>query len=261
MTPEILPIFIGYDDREDAAYRTCVASLERHSSKALRIEPLKHKHLREIGLFSREWLLDAKGQYHDVLDGKPFSTQFSHSRFLVPHYADYLGIHHGWALFIDCDFLFLSDVAQLFDLADENFALMCVKHVHEPPDALKMDNVKQTRYKRKNWSSCMLWNLDHPQRRFLGLDQVNNCDGGWLHALSWLQDSAIGGLPESWNWLEGHSSLEIKPNAVHMTRGGPWLDGWNGVAFAWEWHLASLDSIARQLRDASSALQTLDRIT
>jgi hypothetical protein len=54
-----------------------------------------------------------------------------------------------------------------------------------------------------------------------------------------LSDDEIGALPTHWNWLEGSSSLEVGgelPRAVHFTRGGPWMAGWENVQFADLWH-------------------------
>ena len=64
----------------------------------------------------------------------------------------------GWALFIDCDIVFLEDVNNLFSLADDRYAVMCVKHEFKPKPGLKMDGQVQTVYPRKNWSSVVLWN-------------------------------------------------------------------------------------------------------
>ena len=55
--------------------------------------------------------------------------------------------------------LFLDDPAKLFALADDQFAVMVVKHDHQPTETTKMDGQLQTVYARKNWSSVILWNL------------------------------------------------------------------------------------------------------
>ena len=46
------------------------------------------------------------------------STQFTYSRFLVPKLMNY----QGWAVFCDCDFIFLGDVANLLNNLDETKA-------------------------------------------------------------------------------------------------------------------------------------------
>ena len=54
------------------------------------------------------------------------STDFAFSRFLVPLLSGF----EGWALFMDCDMLMLDDVARLWALRDERYAVQVVKHEH-----------------------------------------------------------------------------------------------------------------------------------
>jgi hypothetical protein len=97
-----------------------------------------------------------------------------------------------------------------------------------------MDGQLQTLYRRKNWSSLMLWNCRHPAHAVLpGL--VQRWPGRRLHAFEWLEDGQIGPLPEAWNWLEGHSSPSLDPLAVHFTRGTPDMEGYAGIPYAEEW--------------------------
>ena len=56
------------------------------------------------------------------------STDFSFSRFLVPYLCGY----EGWSLFMDCDMLMLDDIAELWALRDERYAVQVVKHEHVP---------------------------------------------------------------------------------------------------------------------------------
>ena len=149
------------------------------------------------------------------------STQFTYSRFLVPKLTNY----EGWAVFCDCDFIFLADISNLFKNLDENKAVYCVKHDYTPKEKHKMDGQKQTIYPRKNWSSFILYNCSHPSTKQLTVEKVNNETGAYLHQFKWCEDDEIGSLDERWNWLEGWTSGHNKdePYAVHFTRGGPWL--------------------------------------
>ena len=225
---EPLRIFVGYDSRENDAFEVCRRSLLNTTSVPISITPLDQMELRRIGLYRR-----AGEDGKDVFDGKPFSTEFSFTRFLVPH----LSLYRGWALFVDCDFLFRTDVSKLFALKTENKAVMCVHHSHVPDEVVKMDGVPQTIYHRKNWSSLVLWNCSHPDNKNLSIDDVNTKPGAWLHGFKWISDTwKIGFVPESWNWLEGTSPKNIIPDAVHFTRGGPWFDKWKNVDYADEWN-------------------------
>lgn len=182
--------------------------------------------------FDRPWRREGN-QYIDAVHGKPFSTQFSFSRFLVP----YLNAYQGWALFCDCDILFRDNVDRLFDLADPSKAVQVVQHCHEPPEGLKMDGVAQTRYARKNWSSVVLWNCGHPANLALTPGEVKRQDGLWLHGFRWLGDDLIGSLPVEWNFLVGHTSPTEcpDPKAVHYTEGGPWWAAYRDVPFSADW--------------------------
>lgn len=54
----------------------------------------------------------------------------------------------------------------------------------------------------------------------------------------WLEDSDIGELPMTWNFLVGHNEApkeETTPKAIHFTSGGPWFEAWKECEFAEIW--------------------------
>ena len=58
-----------------------------------------------MGMYTRKSeLID--GQPYDDIDGRPFSTEFSFSRFLVPA----LNMYQGKALYMDCDMYLRADI-------------------------------------------------------------------------------------------------------------------------------------------------------
>ena len=216
-----LKIFVGWDSREDIAYQVCRASLLKHTSIELDIVPIKQKHMREKNLFWRE---------HDPLS----STEFTFTRFLVPYLAGY----KGWAIFMDCDFMWRGDVSTVLDYCDYSNAVMVVKHNYNPPERVKMDGAVQTQYPRKNWSSFMLINCGHEQvQKNLTLETVNTATGLYLHRLQWATNDCIGELPVAYNYLEGWHTKDDCPNplAVHFTRGGPWFRDYMNVEYGDEW--------------------------
>ena len=148
-------------------------------------------------------------------------------------------------MFVDCDFLFLDDVSKLFEEIDPTKALMCVKHVHLPKFSVKMDNQKQTQYSRKNWSSLFLINLEHPSNKRVNLWMLNNLPGWALHNFCWLADSEIGALDPAWNWIQGVSSEDIEPKAVHYSEVAPWFG--HDCKFGDEWKRA-LEVVRREDR-------------
>ena len=215
-----MKVFIGWDSREDIAYQVCKASILRHTSIPVDIQPIVQSELRQRGVYTRE--------------SDPFSsTEFSFTRFLTPYLTGYT----GWAVFMDCDFLFRGDIAGLMDYADGAKACLTVQHDYRPSETVKMDNKAQHQYPRKNWSSFMFINCAHPQVKTLTPEVVNRESGMFLHRFQWLTDDVIGSLPIAWNYLEGWYTRNHCPNpiAVHYTRGGPWFSGYQDVEYAEEW--------------------------
>ena len=218
-----LKIFIGWDSREDIAYQVAKLSIEQHASVPVEIVPLKQKKLKKEGLYWRK------------VD-KLASTEFTFTRFLVPELCEF----NGWALFIDCDFVFLDDVKKLFDQKDERYAVMCAQHDYTPQEGVKMDGQKQTVYPRKNWSSMMLINCGHPSNRVLDKEVVNSSrkSGAFFHRFSWLNDEEIGQLSHEWNWLVGwyKEPKDGVPKALHYTEGGPWFQEYENCEYANEYY-------------------------
>ena len=215
-----LNIYVGYDSKEDIAYRVCKYSILKRSKSNIKITSLKLYELVAKNLYKRD--IDPLA-----------STEFTYSRFLVPALNNY----NGWAIFCDCDFIFFEDISKILKNLDNNKAVYCVQHDYTPKEKHKMDGQKQTTYPRKNWSSFILFNCSHPSNKKLTIDLVNSETGSFLHQFKWLKDSEIGSLDERWNWLEGWTSNHNnqKPYAVHYTRGGPWFEEWQDVEFAIEW--------------------------
>lgn len=229
-----ITIYIGYDPREEDAYAVCESSLRRHASCELNIIKLDRS---KLPMFDRPFRMNGV-QSVDMKDGKPFSTEFSFTRFLVPYLQNY----EGYAIFCDCDFLFTEDISKLFDGLDPQAAVHVVKHHQEVGEKTKMDGVSQGSYMRKNWSSFVVWNCGHPSNKHLTLDVVNNQSGRWLHGLWWLQDEEIASLPIAWNYLAGISQGETSPKAIHYTLGVPSMAGHENCEFAelWKTELARL---------------------
>jgi len=213
-------VFVGWDQREDDAYQVAKYSLERRATIPVSVVPIKLVDLR------------ARGWYRRDIDPLA-STEFTYSRFLTPALANY----EGWALFCDCDFLWLGDVAGLLPYTETDRAVYCVKHDYRPKESTKMEGAVQSAYPRKNWSSLMLFNCAHPSVRALTPEVVNKESGAYLHRMQWVADEDIGALPVEWNWLEGWNERPAvgTPKAVHFTRGGPWFDAWQNVDYGDLW--------------------------
>lgn len=225
---QTIPVFIGVDPRERAATNVLIDSLVQHSSVPLTITPMLTPQLELQGLYWRE------------RDPKQ-STAFSFSRFLVPHLMGF----QGWALFMDCDMLCRGDLAELWALRDEHYAVMCVQHEHIPTETEKFLGEVQSPYPKKNWSSLMLLNCSRCTA--LTPSYVNTATGLELHRFHWLKgDHEIGSLPEAWNHLVAVQPVAKASAAslLHWTLGGPWFRDQRtmGGELAAEWFAARDDA-------------------
>jgi len=184
----MLRIFIGFDPREAVAFNVLQYSILQRASKPTAVIPLA---LNQLG--------DEMWRERNPLQ----STDFSFSRFLTP----YLSGFEGWSLFIDCDMLVLDDVAKLFALADDEYAVQVIKHDHRPAEDVKFLGAVQTKYEKKNWSSVMLFN--NAKCKALTPEYVNTASGLELHQFKWLgDDNLIGELPHRWG-----QSGRLRPRA------------------------------------------------
>lgn len=224
-------VYIGADAREEVALNVCSYSLLKNTKTEVDIFELRHRDLRKKGLFWRPWHTHpTEGHLFDGIDLKPFSTEFSHTRFLVPALQNY----EGWALFMDCDMLWRSDIKELWDMLDDKYAAMVVKHNHIPKETVKMDDQIQTTYKKKNWSSFVAFNCSHPANKVLTPEIVNSQTGTWLHQFSWLHENQIGHLGFDYNWIE-NISTSVSQKVIHYTLGGPWFSDYRDVMFGDLW--------------------------
>ncbi len=212
----MIRIFIGYDSRVPILQHTASNSLLRHASEPVTIAPIMLSQLKQV--FTRE-------------PNPLASTEFSFSRFLVPYLCNY----KGWAIFMDNDILCKDDVAKLWALRDERYAIMCVKHDYEVEQDTKFLGEKQTRYEKKNWSSLMLMNC--AKCKALTPEYVNTASGLELHQFKWLDsENLIGEVPREWNYLVGVYPPSGHPSIIHYTDGGPYYDEYAEVDFAEDWN-------------------------
>jgi hypothetical protein len=210
-------MFVGYDPREIAPWNVLAHSVHVRASRPVSITPLMLSQLGDLMWRERNPLQ---------------STDFSFSRFLVPYLCGF----QGWAIFTDCDMLFLDDVANLWDLRDDRYAVMCVKHDHKPREETKFLGARQTGYEKKNWSSVMLYNC--AKCTALTPEYVNTASGLDLHRFQWLDDEElIGEIPHRWNHLVDYDPpLPVDEiSNLHFTIGGPYFNEYRGCGYADLW--------------------------
>lgn len=220
-------IYVGYDPREEEAFNVAECSILRRSDADTVVIPLK---LNELRHFLWRPIEKKDGRLWCPISEAPMATEFAISRFVIPFLRP-----AGWAVFMDCDMVCRVDIKELFNLADDKYAVMVVKHNQEKGSTTKMDNQVQTFYSRKNWSSMILWNCSHKSNRFLTTYELNTWPGRDLHAFRWLQDSEIGELPLEWNYLVGVSKKIDNPKIIHYTLGTPNMKEYENCEFAEDW--------------------------
>lgn len=227
MTPRT--VLLGYDPREHQAYLTAQHSILRHSPNVL-VVPL---YLPLIKRYINREIVRRDNQLWCPISEAPMSTEFAISRFASFHMT------RDWAVFMDCDMVCYSDINELFDLADEKYAVMVVKHEMKGEPTTKMDGQMQTFYNRKNWSSLMLINGAHVSNFRLTKENLHRWAGRRLHAFEWLKDEEIGELPKEWNTLVGIDPIEEcgKAKILHWTLGHPGIEGWKGGPLDSVWEM------------------------
>ncbi len=211
----MIRVFIGYDSKMPLLTHVFAQSLLSRASRPVCLTPIVLAQLK--GAFDRS--------PHPLQ-----SSEFSFSRFLAPYLCDF----EGWSIFADNDMLARDDIAKLWDLRDDKYAVMVVKHDHRPVGARKFLNMPQTAYEKKNWSSLILFNNRKCHR--LTADYVSTASGLDLHQFKWLDgEDAIGSLPSEWNHLVGYDAPNPGARIVHYTLGGPYFKESAGCEFAEEW--------------------------
>ena len=212
----MIHVYIGFDERETAAFHVLCHSIHMHASQPVSITPIMLSQLK--GVYMRE---------RNPLQ----STDFSFSRFLAPYLADY----QGWGIFMDCDMVVQDDIAKLWAMRDDQYAVMCVKHDHQPSEDTKFLGAVQTKYQKKNWSSVMLFN--NAKCMALTPDYVNKATGLELHQFKWLNsDQQIGEIPQAWNHLVGYNAPNPNASLIHFTEGGPYFEEYADCEHAALWN-------------------------
>ena len=190
-----LRIFVGFDPRQPISYTVLQHSLVWRAKKTFALTPLLIENLP----IQRQGL-----------------TPFTYSRFLVPWLCNF----EGWALFLDPDMIFLDDVGNLFDLADDRHAAMVTKSQY-----------------RFEWASLILFNCGHPANKVLTPDFIDSEERcSTPHLMDWLKGEEIGDLPAEWNHLVGYDQPRGDARLVHYTQGIPAFPEVLGCEYSDHWH-------------------------
>jgi lipopolysaccharide biosynthesis glycosyltransferase len=211
---ETIPVFVGFDPREALAYHVCCQSIIDRSSVPVSFHPLN------LSLFK---------EYQET--HKDGSNSFIYTRFLTPWLMNY----RGWAVFIDGDMIFRSDIKDLWDRRDYYKAVQVVKHDYKTKYPTKYLGNSNDDYPRKNWSSVILWNCGHFHNRILTPGFISKATGADLHRFSWLKESVIGELPSEYNHLVGEYPDNPESKVDHYTIGIPAFPDYDSGYHAENW--------------------------
>ena len=210
-----ISIVVGFDQRESIAYHVFCQSVLERASSPIRFIPLSDN------------LVKKYKETH--LDG---SNQFIYSRFLTPYLSEY----KGWAIFADGDMVCQADITDLWNLRDESKAVQVVKHDYKTKAQIKYLGNKNENYPRKNWSSLILWNCEHPANKLLTPDFIQSQPGSFLHRFSWLSNELIGELPMEWNWLAIEYPENPEAKIIHYTLGTPCFKDYSKESMSDIWY-------------------------
>ena len=211
----MINLFVGFDPREAVAYHVFCNSIIQNTSVPVQITPLVLSQLQE---------------FNETHDDR--SNDFVYSRFLTPYLSDF----KGWTIFADGDMICQGDLKELIDMADPSKAVMVVKHDYQTKATQKyLGNINEN-YPRKNWSSVIFWNCDHPKHKILTPDFVSKQTGKFLHRFSWLDDQDIGELPLEWNWLASEYRVNREAKLIHFTLGTPCFKDYKNSDMADIWY-------------------------
>lgn len=151
----------------------------------------------------------------------------------------------------------LDDIASLWALRDDRYAVMCVKHEHNPKETIKYLGTPQTPYAKKNWSSVLLFN--NKKCRALTPEYINTASGLDLHQFKWLEsDDLIGEIPGRWNHLVGYNPENKDVSLVHYTIGGPYFEDYKDCEYKKEWYEELLKMI--QIKNPEASIKNISSI-
>lgn len=220
-----IPVYAGFDEREEVGYHAFCASLIQHATEPVSITPL-----------SLQMVSKVYGEGHR--DG---TNGFIYLRFLIP----YLQTFEGWAIFVDgADMVLDADIAQLWALRDPFKAVQVVKHNYKTKHPRKYIGTQMEAanadYPKKNQSSVMLINCAHYAWRDMTPEKVAAMPGSYLHRFEFIPERYIGELPVEWNWLADEFGVNENAKLLHWTCGIPGFGHYKNAPHADKWFRANL---------------------
>lgn len=185
----MMRVFIGVDPRQYVAAQVLAHSIWTRSSGPVSITRLA---------------------LHQLPIKRRGLTEFTFSRFLVPHLCGY----EGSAVFMDADMLCLADIYELAAICDPQEAPVSV-----------VKNMKMG----FEWSSFMYFNnamCKNLTPKFI--------EEGNPMAFKWAVK--VGDIPSAWNHLVGYDKQRKDAKNVHFTQGIPFFPETRNDEYSKEWN-------------------------
>jgi hypothetical protein len=216
----MIPVYHGWDDREEYGSHVFCSSLIRRSSAPVSLIPLRPE------MFASFYPLGQR-------DG---TNSFTYTRFLIPFLQGFT----GWAIFADgADMICRCDIAELWAQRDEYKAVQVVGHTYKTRHprkyigtAMESDNRD---YYRKNWSSLMLINCASFGWRQMTPERVAAMPGEKLHRFDFIDEDRIGQLPAVWGWMPQEFGDNPDAKIIHYTAGSPGFPAYARTEMADAW--------------------------
>jgi len=190
-------VFVGYDPRQPVAFQVLCHSIWKRASRPVSITRLQLSQLplKRVGL-----------------------TEFTYSRYLVPHLCGY----GGSGLFLDADMLVLGDVCELDDFAR---SLTYDLTINQKPLSVCVVKGEQ----RFEWPSLMWFNNSMCTKLTPEYIETQK-----PQTFEWAT-GGVGELPREWNHCVGYDKPRKDAKLVHFTQGIPCWPETQGCEYADEW--------------------------
>jgi len=230
-----IQIIMGDDSRQPLGKFVFQQSVLNHTNEPIDFLILDERQLIQKGLIPKQW------------DPKQMSP-FGRSRWLTP----YLSGYKGWTLFVDgTDMILRDDILKLWQLRDERYSVMVVKHSNLQQEHSNYDR-KISPYDKFNWSSVMLFN--NKKCKQLTPEYVLNAPYLDLHQFKWLKsDNEIGSLPVDWNHLVGFYDYNSNAKLIHWTKGSPVAGKeFQNVDYVEDWYKEAASTLGASVDEAKN---------
>lgn len=207
----ILPVFIGFDERQPIAVQVLIHSIYRRASRPVACIPL----LIEQMPIKRQGL-----------------TQFTFSRYCVPFLCEYEGV----SVFLDADMLMLGDIHELVSLRDPKAAVSVVKNKMRfewpsmmvfnndlckklTPSFIEVESPQSLSWSEKigelppEWNHCVGYDSPRDNAKIAHFTQGIPCFkevAGCEYSQQWIEEHKACNSTVSWTEIMGRS-VHAKP--------------------------------------------------